>query len=349
MTRPTVERDPPKKDFDLLALAATFAQRQGLSLNDPAFVERFFDDAAHRLKVALGDPTLIHGSRTERMFEATVLSLGRFRLFKAEDTGRVHPAMAYRAPDFRIVLQEGDDWLVEVKNVHSKNPQNQRTSVSAAYLASLEAYADAVGSPLRLALYWSRWSLWTVIAVDRFRRPDGSLRITMTEAMKSNEFGRLGDVLICTRPPLRLVLDVTSDMPRDLNAERLSDFVAGSGRVYSGEVELIDAKDRRLAVILFLYGDWPLEGPRAIMGNEGVVGIEFVAAPQQPSDQGFDGVGWASRIFTKYFATRTVDGDQVIQLHGAPAPEWFAPLATWNFERSQLPLWLLYQQPSPPR
>jgi hypothetical protein len=49
-----------------------------------------------------------------------------------------------------------------------------------------------------------------------------------------------------------------------------------------------------------------------------------VAAPEEPSDQGFDGIGWASRIFTRYFATRTVDGDQVIQLNGAPVPEWFA-------------------------
>jgi hypothetical protein len=160
--RQSKDRDRPEKAFDLLALAAAFAQRHGLRLNDPAMVEQFLADVAPRLKAALADPTLLHGARAERMFEATVLSLGRFRLFKTEDVGRVHAATTYRAPDFRIVLDDGDQWLVEVKNVRCEDPQNQRTTMSAPYLASLQAYADAVGAPLRLALYWSRWSLWTV-------------------------------------------------------------------------------------------------------------------------------------------------------------------------------------------
>ena len=280
------------------------------------------------------------------MFEATVLSLGRFRLFKTEDIGRVHAATTFRAPDYRVVLDEGDQWLVEVKNVRCENPQKQRTTMSAAYLASLQAYADTVGTPLRLALYWSRWNLWTVIAPDRFRRPEGGLRVTMMEAVMANEFGRLGDVSIWTKPPLRLVLDAATDKPRKLSAEGLAEFIIGSARVYSGDIELTDPRDRRLAEILFLYGEWPAEGPLAIMGDDGIAGVEFVAAPEEPSDQGFDGIGWASRIFTRYFATRTVDGDQVIQLNGAPVPEWFAPLEAWDFKRSQLPLWLFHQQPS---
>jgi hypothetical protein len=346
VTRPPKHSNPPEKAFDLLALAAAFAQRHGLDLNDPGLVERFLADAAGRLKAALADPTLLHGARTERMFEATVLTLGRFRLFKTEDVGRVHAATPLRAADYRVVLDDGDQWLVEVKNVRCENPQKQRTTMSAAYLASLQAYADAVGAPLRLALYWSRWNLWTVIVPDRFRRPDGGLRVTMMEAVMANEFGRLGDVSIWTKPPLRLVLDAATDKPRKLSAEGLAEFIIGSARVFSGDIELTDPRDRRLAEILFLYGEWPAEGPLAIMGDDGIAGVEFVAAPEEPSDQGFDGIGWASRIFTRYFATRTVDGDQVIQLNGAPVPEWFAPLAAWDFKRSQLPLWLLHQQPS---
>ncbi|TPI18880.1 hypothetical protein [Mesorhizobium sp. B4-1-1] len=345
MTQPSNERPPSEKAADLLALAAAFAQRCGLDLNDPALVERFLADAAPRLKGALADPTLLYGTRTERMFEATVLSLGRFRLFKTEDVGRVHAATTFRAPDFRVVLDDGGQWLVEVKNVHCEDPQKQRTTMSAAYLTSLQAYADAVGAPLRLALYWSRWNLWTIIAPDSFRRPAGGLRVTMIEAVMANEFARLGDVSIATKPPLRLVLDAATDQPRKLSTEGLAEFVVGSARVYSGDVELTDPRDRRLAEILLLYGEWQAAEPFAIMGDEGIAGVEFVVSPEEPSDQGFDRIGSASRIFTRHFATRTVDGDQVIQLNGAPVPEWFAPLAAWDFERSQLPLWLFYQQP----
>ncbi|HBM12933.1 MAG TPA: hypothetical protein DD390_09570, partial [Rhodospirillaceae bacterium] len=111
---------PKTKAFDLLASVAAFARKHAIPLNDPLLVERFIADAAPKLKEALADRTLIYGSRTERLFEATVLSLGRFRLLKIEDVGRVHAAETCRAPDFRVVLDDGEQWLVEVKNVRSK-------------------------------------------------------------------------------------------------------------------------------------------------------------------------------------------------------------------------------------
>ena len=123
LMQPPKDGKPAMKAFNLLAIAATFAQEHNLSLNDPAFIERFLADAAPRLQTALADPTLIHGSRTERMFEAMVLSLGRFRLFKTEDIGRVHSATNYRAADFRIVLEDGKQWLIEVKNVRCEGSE----------------------------------------------------------------------------------------------------------------------------------------------------------------------------------------------------------------------------------
>jgi len=84
------------KAFDLLASVAAFARENGIALNDPSLVTRFIGDAEPRLKAALSDSTLIHGSRTERLFEATVLSLGKFRLLKTEDVGRVHTAVNQR-------------------------------------------------------------------------------------------------------------------------------------------------------------------------------------------------------------------------------------------------------------
>lgn len=108
--------EPPKrqKAFDLLASVAVFARRNG---------------------IALDNPTLIHSSRVERVFEATVLSLGGFKLLKTEDVGRVHAAETLRAPDFRIVLDDGEQWLVEVKNVRSREPFKQELRMSQKYLS----------------------------------------------------------------------------------------------------------------------------------------------------------------------------------------------------------------------
>jgi hypothetical protein len=66
------------------------------------------------------------------------------------------------------------------------------------------------------------------------------------------------------------------------------------------------------------------------------------------SDQGWDGFGWASRIFSRFYAEQTINGDQVIQLHGEAAPEWFAPLSDWDFKKSKLPLLLGRVQVSAP-
>lgn len=214
MTGTDKSHRPQPKAFDLLASLAAFARRNGIALNDPTLIDRFMADARPRLEAALSDSTLIHGSRTERLFEATVLTLGQFRMFKTEDVGRVHGAGTSRAPDFRAVLGDGEQWLIEVKNVRCRKPLRQRTSMSAAYLGSLQAYADMVGTPLKLAIFWSLWNIWTIVSPDRFRRPDGGLRISMQDAVMANEFGRLGEVIIMTRPPLRLVLDADRKMPR---------------------------------------------------------------------------------------------------------------------------------------
>lgn len=340
------EQPKRQKAFELLASVAIFARKNGIALNDPALVERFMADAEPRLRDALSDPALIHGSRIERLFEATVLSLGRFKLLKAEDVGRVHAAETFRAPDFRVVLNDGEQWLVEVKNVRSKEAFKQELRMSRAYLSSLQSYADTVGTPLKLAIYWSLWRFWSVISPERFRSRNGSLRVSMQEAMLANEFERLGEVLIMTKPPLRLVLGATTDMPRSLSGEGLANFMIGSAKLYSRDVELTDPKDRKLAQVFLFHGEWAVDGPFALFDGDQIAGVEFIAKPVELTNQGWEGIGTASRIFSSFYADQTIDGDQVIQLDGEPAPDWFAPLASWDFKNSKLPLLLGRIQPS---
>ncbi|WP_154964554.1 hypothetical protein [Agrobacterium tumefaciens] len=86
------EQPKSQKAFGLLASIAGFARKNGIALNDSTLVERFMATTKPRLREALADSTLIHGSRIERLFEATVLSLGRFKLLKVEDVGLRHCA-----------------------------------------------------------------------------------------------------------------------------------------------------------------------------------------------------------------------------------------------------------------
>ena len=338
--------ESPAKPFDLLNLLSRFARAEGIALDDPELLSTFAQSATRQLNGALADPSLLHGTRIERLFEATVISLGQFRLLKAEDSGRVHAAEKMRPPDFRIVLEDGEQWLIEVKNVRRTGAFKQRTRLSATYLRSLQAYADAVGAKLKLAIYWSLWSIWTVISPEHFRRQDGSLDVKMIDAISVNEFSRLGEMSIATRPPLRIFFEADLDKPRGLDADGQAHFTPKAFRIFAGGKELKDPKDLKLAEILFFYGDWPLTGPCAVVNGDGVAGAELVCSPEEPSDQGFDGIGWASRIFSRFYANQTIDEGRVVQLLGDTAPEWFAPLANWDFVNSQLSLWLMRFEPN---
>ena len=60
------------------------------------------------------------------------------------------------------------------------------------------------------------------------------------------------------------------------------------------------------------------------------------AAPLEKSDNGFDTIGFASRIFSRFYRSETSAGDQVTRIQGEPRPEWFQPLADWDFKASKL-------------
>jgi len=116
--------------------------------------------------------------------------------------------------------------------------------------------------------------------------------------------------------------------------------------LFSDAVELVDPKDQKLAWILMNYGDWEVEGPHAIETGGVLRGLEIRARPKEPSNEGFDFIGVASRIFSTYFASETIEGNQIIQLQGTAVPGWFSPLSQWDYKRSKLPLWLLRQSPA---
>ena len=121
--------------------------------------------------------------------------------------------------DSRYVQQGITKWLAgwirngwkrrdgEVKNVYVEEPARQeRQLMTRAYREKLEAYAAATGGQLKLAIYWARWAIWTLVSPERLADVDGILTLDMPTAMRANELGRLGDRTIGTRPPLRLQL-----------------------------------------------------------------------------------------------------------------------------------------------
>src|SRR5260370_9021297 len=107
------------------------------------------------------------------MFEARIVSLGRYKVLKTEDIGHVHPQGKYTAPDFRVVLKDDSQWLVEVKNVYDANPVRQRFRIGEPYLGKLAGYASVMKCQLKLALFWATAGPWPPTTPRPPNPPDG--------------------------------------------------------------------------------------------------------------------------------------------------------------------------------
>ena len=330
-----------RKPFDLLAELAKFGLEYRISMNDPQAVPKFTTFVRGALCDALSDPALLYGQRTEAMFEAMLISLGGYSLLKTEDSGRVHPEERFQPPDFRVVLPDGTQWLIEVKNVYINDPRQQkRLLMTRTYREKLENYASVTGGQLKLAVYWARWGIWTLVSPKRLVDGDGNLTLDMETGIVENELGCLGDRMIGTRPPLRLRLETDPAKSSPVASDGTVKFTISGVRLYCGEDELLDPIDKEIAWIFMQYGEWKEIGdPLALLEGDLLTGIEFRWEPEERRNKGYEIVGTPSQMFCRYYSEQTMKDQEVVQLHAPLRPGWFAPLVTSDYKKKALPLW----------
>ena len=336
------------KPFNLLAELARFSRECNISLRDPETASAFLRHANDEVRRALDDPLLLHGHRTEAMFEALVVSLGQFQLLNGEDAGRCFPEARYAVPDFRIVLPNGAHWLVEVKNVYERDPSRQkRRLLSQSYMKRLASYAAATGAELKIAVFWARWSIWTLVSPDRLLGGDGGLDLDMHTAIHVNELAHLGDRTIGTRPPLRLRVVMDPRRSSAIDAEGNVSATIGGTALFCGEEEVTDSTEQKIMWVFMQYGDWQEEGsPEPIVDGDRLLAVDFRWNPVERTNQGFEMIGTLSNMFARYYAQHTTDSGGVTQLRAPLRPNWFKPLLSMRGGSRSLPLWQFLQQPN---
>jgi hypothetical protein len=334
------------KPFNLLTELGNFGLDRELSLRDPATKAAFGAHVAAAVDQALSDPVLLHGRRTEAMFEALLVSLGEFRLLKAEDAGRVFPAEQFRVPDFRVVLKCGTQWLVEVKNAYVDGPSQQRRRfMNQDYREALEAYAASTGAELKLAVFWAKWSIWTLVSPSRFADAEGNVVLDMEAAMAASELAWLGDRMIGTRPPLRLRLSMDAAKTGPIGPDGMTQVVIESAALFCDKAQIIDPVEQQIAWIFMQHGEWPSSEAEAIIEEDRLVAIEFRWEPKERLNNGFEMIGTLSRMFSRYYAEQTLKNREVIQVTAPLRPGWFTPLVSSDYESRALPLWRFQVQP----
>jgi hypothetical protein len=317
------------------------------------------DELIHRLalgaRASLGNPSRLHGLRTEAMFRAVLVALGRFQLLVEEDEGQVYYEDGLgpvKLPDYRAVDADGRQLLIEVKAV-PPSPRRLHHSIPASEVEGLCRYGELTGAPVAVAHYWSAANLWTLVDLDLMQPTNGRHELHLTEAMKFNQMARFGDRTIGTVPPLELRLEVEEFGERtrpDTAAVVIRDTeLRVAGRALTDEVE------KRIAFLLFRYGRWDIETPAEVDSTGRITSFSLQAAPpeemrQVVEEQGFAIVGALSSMYSAMFNEVTLDDEGAVRRldHHSEPGELGSLIPADYFERSgrRLKLWVLHLQPA---
>lgn len=336
--------------IDVLSLFGRFSREQKISLHDPQASELFLASMRTSVEDALQNEALQHGQRAQNMFEALIVSLGAYKLLKMEDMGTVHPEGAFTAPDFRLVLNDGTQWLIDVKNVFHADPKTQRLVLRKVDVEKLTAYAEVTGCPLKIAIYWARWRMWSLIDADDLAPiNDKKLSIDMLPSLQLSQLGRVGDRLIGTTPPLTLRLIADKTKERSIAPDGEVTYTIAAAKMLCDGDEIIDPVERNLAFTFMQYGDWETSDPIAILDSDGLPeAVEFEWTPRELNNPGenFETIGTLSSMFSRYYAERTIGADGITQTEADLVPNWFRPLLDTSYKSDALPLWRFAVQPA---
>jgi hypothetical protein len=340
-----LSRNPVR--FEGLDLFSQVLASKKLSLRSPNAIREFLNEMANSTKNSLANEAMLLGTRTESMFEMVVASLGKVSLLKKEDAGNLYVASGdeVATPDFRVVLSDGAQLLIEVKNFYQKDGL-ERFELESSYLAKLQAYSRIVGCDLLMAVYWVRWNLWTLVSPRSFSTNGKSSSIALTEAMPVSQMALLGDLNIGTRSPLQFRLEVNElgsvGDRRQIRIESTKILCAGK--------EVTDPVERKIAMVLLFYGGWKDEAPVPEMRDGKVVAVDYFSYPESGnrahSSRNLEMVGFLSSIISSRFRSATSDESGLTATRMDFKPGEFGRLIPEGYEGKALPLLRLQLKPN---
>jgi hypothetical protein len=343
--------NPHPLGSDAFDLVVRYAHEKGIHLSEEALSKpEALLGAWAELLTDAREPHRIHGRRTEEMFSYVVSALGAVRAIKREDAGELLVEEKVGKPDFRLVMRNGQEFFIEVKNCNHL----RRASIPSKTLTKLKAYGELFARPVYVAVYWSQWRFWTLHNVDTLLRiwnDNGSnLRLQMADALKASEMYLLGDEVLGTTPPLvlRLSVDGPDSIPPDSGTDIEFAATVGGVELFCGGKLVTSEREKRIALDMMLYGQWEERGPLPVVQNERLQAVEFVCEPSEYSpDLGFAVLAPLSRLHSAHFNALTLDDEgKVRRLHPSgeiPPPPYPAPPE--DYRGDAVPLWRLVVRP----
>lgn len=332
---------------NIQSLVTAAARESGFEIGNEASSQRVLDTVSEALKRYTDKPITFYGHRVEAMFQFVAASLGQIRTMVQEDAGSVLSIEEQiRPPDYRILLKDDTAFFVEVKNCNTVR-LDKGIAFKREYADSLHRYAAMFGQEVKVAVYWSRMSLWTLVSLSKFEAIGDKVVLTMEQAFKRNEMALLGDVHIGTTAPLVMRLSTDPSKPRQINPDGETEFTIGDVSFYAAGQHITDPFESKLCYFLMMFGKWLAEGPEYIVNNNEVIAVEMRCSPvESVPDQGFDLMGASSSMIARHFDCLSASGSTVNRLSPTCDPSKLGFHIPRDFKGQQLKLWQCLLSPN---
>lgn len=339
-----LRRDPAK--LEALNLFSTLLPEGKTSFFEPGSKESFLSRMTEGLTSALGSQGTLHGARVQSMFEHMVVSFNEVKLLKQEDAGTCY-GESIVPPDYRVITESEEHFLIEVKN-HFHNDATKPFRIRDAYLAALIRYADVMKCPLRIAIYWAKWNLWTLNDVRYLASNGRYSSIELPAAMKTNLMATLGDYSVGTKYPLTLRLLPPQDQPIEISITGELTMTIGGAELACAGVIIRDKIAENYAFYLMLYGEWKYNGALVEMADGNPIAIVHTVEPEMvsnPNEQ-FEIIGSRSSMFSTFYNSFTLGERGVEGFRQFDTPEKLGPMMPPDYRSPDLPLWRFVLRPN---
>lgn len=332
--------------FDVFELFAAMAEKHGYRLNDPLSQEDFIAKVRSSLEDSKNNDITIYGKRVEVLFAYVVGALGRAILLKQEDAGALyHTEDVVIPPDYRLVLEDGSNLLVEVKNFYSIDI-TENFIVKADYYEKLNRYSMLCGLSLKFAIYFSAVNRWALVPIDAFRRNSNSYNIDFATAMAKSEMSQIGDCMIGTSPDLELLLLADEEEANEISRDGQALFTTRDIKIYCAGNEVVEPLEKQIAFYLMRFGNWVEKETEAIVKAGKLMGMKFIYTPESKTEENFSLIASLSSMVTNMFKEHTIQDGKVVAVSSHLDPEKFRVFIPNDYKGKELPLWRFIIQPN---
>ncbi|MBB5409954.1 hypothetical protein HDG34_003907 [Paraburkholderia sp. HC6.4b] len=332
--------------FEALNLFTAVGLKEGYRVDNEAHQRQFITAIENSLKAAHGNLRILYGKRIEALFAHVAGALGQCLMVKVEDSGDIFTADGdVKAPDYRLTLRDRRQMLIEVKNCHADG-LDRPFSLKRSYFEQLDRYADINSTPLKIAIFFSRWNRWCLLSRHSFEEKGDSLITGVMNAMAKNEMSAIGDVSLATLPELRLELLANPTEAKEIDDDGQAQIIFRSSRLFCRGMEIIEPAEKEIAFRLMRYGDWP-DTSEAIVENGKLLGMVITATPRETHEgQDLEVIGNLSSMVSAAFAEMTVADRRPVALDVAVDPSAFALYIPEGFKSDVFPLLRIVQKPN---